>query len=153
MCCIKSYSSVAKIKIPTLVFLLQQKILRIISNTKPRDSYTELFKNMQITTLYSLYIYSLILLVVNNKHLFALNNEIHKYNTRNKNNSHFPSVHLTRVSKGPYITGIKLYNHLPQIIKTLDHNSRKFKTSLERFFHQHPFHSMQEYCEYKEELP
>ena len=137
----------------TKAFLLQKKILRIISNMKPRDSCRELFKNMQIIALYELYINSLILFVVNNKYLFALNNEIHKYNTRNKNNSHFPSVHLTRVSKGPYITGIKLYNHLPQIIKTLDHNSRKFKTSLERFFHQHPFHSMQEYCEYKEELP
>ena len=97
------------------VFLLQKKILRIISNMKPGDSYRELFKNMQIVTLYSLYIYSLIIFVVNNKHLFALNNEIHKYSTTNNNNFHFPSVRLTKVSKGPYITGTKLCSHLPKL--------------------------------------
>ena len=80
---------------------------------KPRDSCRELFKNMQIIALYALYINSLILFVVNNKYLFALNNEIHKYNTRNKNKFNFPSVHLTKFSKGPYISGIRLYNHLP----------------------------------------
>ena len=89
------------------------------------------------------------------KHLlvFAFNNEIHTNNTRNNNNFHFLSVQLTKVSKGPYITGIRLYNHLPQVIKTLDHNSRKFKTSLKRFFHQHLFYSMEEYFEYIDELP
>ena len=133
----------------TKVFLLQKKILRIISKVKPR----ELFKNMQIMTLYLLYIYSLVLFVVNNKHLFAFNNGIHKYNIRNNTNFHFPSVHFTKVCKGPFITGIRLYNHLPQIIKTLDHNSKKFKTSLKRFFHQHPFYSTEEYFEYIDELP
>ena len=135
------------------VFLLQKKILRIISNMKPRDSRRELFKNIQIMTLYSLYIYSLILFIINNKHSFALNNEIQKYHTRNNNNFHFPSVNLTKFCKGLYITGTRLFIHLPQIIKAQDHNSSKFKTSLKRFFHLHPFYSMEEYFEYKEELP
>lgn len=49
------------------VFLLQKKILRIITNKKPRDSCRELFKDLQIMTLYSQYIYSLIFVVLNNK--------------------------------------------------------------------------------------
>jgi len=49
------------------VFLLQKKIIRIITNTKPRDSCREVFKSMEIVTLYSQYIYSLVLhkLIIN----------------------------------------------------------------------------------------
>jgi hypothetical protein len=64
------------------VFILQKKIIRILTNTRPRDSCREVFKNMEIMTLYSHYTYSLILYTVNNKYLFNANNEIHKYRTR-----------------------------------------------------------------------
>ena len=47
------------------VFILQKKIIRIITNTRPRDSCREAFKNMEIMTLYSQYIYSLVLYTVN----------------------------------------------------------------------------------------
>ena len=38
------------------VFLFQKKIIRIITNTKSRDSYREVFKSMEVMTLYSQYI-------------------------------------------------------------------------------------------------
>jgi hypothetical protein len=44
------------------VFILQKKIIRIIANTRPRDSCREAFKNMEIITQY---IYSLVLYTVN----------------------------------------------------------------------------------------
>jgi hypothetical protein len=43
------------------VFILQKKIIRIITNTKSRDSCREVFKNMEIMMLCSQYIYTLIL--------------------------------------------------------------------------------------------
>ena len=46
------------------VFKLQKKIIRIIANIGMRDSCGEIFKNLQIMTLYSLYAYSVILSVV-----------------------------------------------------------------------------------------
>jgi hypothetical protein len=76
------------------VFILQKKIIRIITNARPRDSCMEIFKTMEIMTLYSQYIYSLILYTVNNKHLFNTNNEIHTYRTRYNNNLHLPIVNL-----------------------------------------------------------
>jgi hypothetical protein len=84
------------------VFILQKKIIRTITNTKPRDSCREAFKKLQIMTLYSQYIYSLVLYTVNNKHLFDANNEIHKYETRNNNNLHLPFDNLSKFNKGAY---------------------------------------------------
>jgi len=52
------------------VFTLQKKIIRIITNTRPRDSCREVFKSMEMMTLYSQYIYSLVLYTINNKYLF-----------------------------------------------------------------------------------
>jgi hypothetical protein len=38
------------------VFILQKKIIRIISNTRPRDFCREVFRKMEIMTVYSQYI-------------------------------------------------------------------------------------------------
>jgi len=81
------------------VFILQKKIVRIITNTGPRDSCREAFKNMEIMTLYSPYIYSLVLYTVNNNHLFDTNNEIHNYKTRNNNNLYLPLANLSKFNK------------------------------------------------------
>jgi len=47
------------------VFILQKKIIKIITNTRPRDSCREVFKNMEIMTLYSQYIYIFISFIHN----------------------------------------------------------------------------------------
>jgi hypothetical protein len=65
------------------LFILQKRIIRIITNTGVRESCKEAFKNMEIMTLYSQYIFSLILFAVKNKHLFTSNNEIPTNKTRN----------------------------------------------------------------------
>jgi hypothetical protein len=77
-------------------------------------------------TVFSLYRYLLILFVTNNKHPFDHNNDIHDYNNADP---HLPTIQLTKYGKSPYITGIRVFNHLPQIIKTLAQNPNKFKTS------------------------
>ena len=52
------------------VFILQKRIIRVMTNVRPKDSCMETFKSMEITTFYSQYIYSLFLYIVNNKHQF-----------------------------------------------------------------------------------
>jgi hypothetical protein len=54
------------------VFILRKKIIRIITNTKPREFCRDIFKKLEIMTLYSQYIYSLLLCVINNGHVFSL---------------------------------------------------------------------------------
>jgi hypothetical protein len=49
---------------------LQKKIIRIMTNAKPRDSCRDIFKKLEIMTLFSQYIYSLLLYIINNNHTF-----------------------------------------------------------------------------------
>jgi hypothetical protein len=58
------------------LFILQKRIIRIITDTGVKKSCREAFKNMEIMT-YSQYIFSLILFAVKNKDLFTSNKEIH----------------------------------------------------------------------------
>jgi hypothetical protein len=131
------------------VFRLQKKIIRIITNTRTRSSCREIFKRMQILTLYSQYIYSLILFVVNNRYIFTTNNDIHKHDTRNNNNLHQAQSNFTKINRGPYVSGIKAMNHLPPYLKALDYNSSNFRKSLKRFLYHHSFYSIEEYYENK----
>jgi hypothetical protein len=105
---------------------------------------------MQIMTLYSQHIHSILLFTVNNKHLITANNQFQNYSTRNNNNLHPAIANLTKLKKAPYMSGIKIFNHLPQCLKSLVHNSKHFRSSLKRFLYHHSFYSLEEYYEYKE---
>jgi len=93
---------------------------------------------------YSQYTFSLILFAVKNKHLFTSNKEIHKYKTMNYLNLHLPTVNLTKFYKGPYISGTKVFSHLPRYIKILVNDMKCFKLSLKRFLCHHSFYSIEE---------
>jgi hypothetical protein len=95
-------------------------------------------------TIYDQYIYSLVLYIINNKHIFNFSKEIYAYKTRAFKNLHLPAINISKFSKGAYIAGIKVFNHLPLSIKLLATDSTSFKTALKRFLY-HPFYSMKEY--------
>ena len=54
---------------------------------------------MEILSFYSQYIFSLSLHVVNNKHLFTKNLEVHNHATRSAKHFHLPITYLTKYKK------------------------------------------------------
>jgi hypothetical protein len=125
------------------LFILQKKIIRIVTSTGLRESCREAFKNMEIMMLYSQYIFSFILFAVKNKHLFTSNKEIRTYKTRNYLNFHLPPVNLIKFYKGPYISGTEAFSHLPRHIKILVNNMKCFKLSLKRFLCHYSFYLLE----------
>jgi hypothetical protein len=109
------------------VFRQQKKILRIMTNSKKAESCKKLFKEMNILTFYCQYIFSLVMYMVNNKHLFTKNLEIHNHDTRKACNLHVPTIKLTKYQKGAHYMGIKIFNHLPVYIKGLINEKQAFK--------------------------
>jgi hypothetical protein len=86
--------------------------------------------------------------VVNNRHLFIRNSEIHNIGTRQNNNLFPPSISLTKVQKGAYYSGIKIYN-IPVKLKELSNDQKSFELALKRFLYANSFYSMEEYFNYK----
>jgi hypothetical protein len=109
------------------VFTMQKKILRIIYNLKFNDTCRNILKQNNIMNFYSNYMYSLILFALTNKKFFDLNTHIHQHNTRNKDNMHLTNINLTKVKKGPYFSCIRMFNHLPNNIKSIDFNIKNIK--------------------------
>ena len=106
---------------------IQKKAIRIITNSRPRDSCKELFKRLEILPLYSQNIFSISTFLVKNRHLFSTNNQIHTIHTRHKNNLHPPITNITKFQKGVFYSGIKIFNNFPPSIKDLANKQHSFR--------------------------
>jgi hypothetical protein len=100
-------------------FYIIKKVIRIITNSRSRESCKGIFKKLEIRTIYDQSIYSLVLYIINNKHIFSPNKEIHKYKTRGLKNLHLLTINVTKYSKGAFIAGIKVFNHLALSLKNV----------------------------------
>jgi hypothetical protein len=114
---------------------------------KPKDSSKELFSKLGILTLYSQYIFSTLMFVIKHKDLFALSMEFHSINSCYKLALHVPLVTLSKVQKGVYYSGIKLFNSLPLSIKQVAHDLNKFKHKLKKSLILNSFYSAEEYLD------
>jgi hypothetical protein len=66
------------------VFTLQKKIVRIMVDAKPWNSYRGLFKRFKVLPLPCEYIFSLMNFITNNQEHFQTNSAVHSVNTRYK---------------------------------------------------------------------
>jgi len=118
-------------------FKIQKRIIRIITNKGNRASRENLFKQPQILTLPSQYIFSLLTFVAKNRDLFSSNNEIHYINTRLNYILHLPTTNLTVVQKGVLLSASKFYNYLPIHIKSLSKHFKQLKYKVYPFLLEH----------------
>ena len=100
---------------------------------------------MEIVTLPSQYILSLLLFMIINKNQFPVNSEIRHIDTRQQANFHQPSVNVAKYQKGVYYSGVKVFNMLPSYTKTELDNPKKFKVVLQKFLYENSFYSLDEY--------
>jgi len=112
------------------IFKIQKRIIRIIMNTRNRDSCHQLFKNIKILPLKSQYIFSLLLFVAKNRDSYESNSEIHNINTRFSSDLHTPTAKLTNFRKVPFYFGIKFFNYLPTSIINTSHDINQFRSVL-----------------------
>ncbi len=126
------------------IFKIQKRAIRIMTNKSRQESCQPLFNQLQILTLPSQYIFSL-LIFVKIKNLFLFNSEIHTINTRNNTNLHMSNTNLTIFQKGVLYSGSKLYNKLPPHIKGISDDLRCFKSALKDFLMEHTLYSTEEF--------
>jgi len=91
-----------------IIFKIQNRKVRIITNSDNRDSCRELFKKLGILPLKSQYIFSLLMFVVKYKDSFKTNSDIHSFNTRFNHNLHISIANLAVFQKGVWYSGTKV---------------------------------------------
>jgi len=129
----------------TRVFRLQKRIIRIVTGSRSKDSCRKLFTSLEILSLPSLYIFSLLRFVIKNKKLFTTNNETNNYGTRQHHDFHYPSANLKKFQTGVHYMSVKIYNSLPIYIKIELNNTKKFESLLKKFLLENSFYSLEEF--------
>ena len=109
----------------------------------------EIYLKNYIFSLFSLYIFSLLIFVVKNTDFFKTNSDVHSFNKRSHHDLHISAANLAVFQKGVWHSGIKIYNHLPQTLKQLAYDISKFKVALKRFLFTNSFYTLEEYYSLK----
>ena len=113
----------------TRILRIQRRVIRSKVGVSSRTSCGQLFKELNILTLASLYILEVICFIRKYCQSVELNSNVHTYNTRRKMDIHIQS-HNTEIFKKSVINmGTKVYNKLPGYIKEID-SYKVFKKKL-----------------------
>ena len=110
-----------------LIFKLQKRIIRTLTNSNYRSFCWDLFKKLNILPLQPQYILSLAMFVVGNYEEFSTNSDVHSIYTRQKSHLHPPLPRLAKYQKGVHYMGVKIFNKLPPKIQNLSHNKKTFQ--------------------------
>jgi formate/nitrite transporter FocA (FNT family) len=129
----------------SVIFKMQKRVIRIIMGYSHRESCRELFKELKILTLSSQYVFSLLMVVVNNRDYFVSNSVYHNINTRQKKIIYTYLRYLWPCIRREYYSGIKIFNSLPKAIKDISSKPKKFKIALKHYLLTHSFYSLDEF--------
>ena len=126
------------------IFILQKRVIRVMAGVNSRTSCRQLFKELNILTLSSLYILEMTCFLKRYCQSLELNATFHKHNTRRKMDIHIKS-HRTNLYKNSVINmGSIIYNKLPNHLKEID-SFKDFKRKLKLFLLSHTFYSVEEF--------
>jgi hypothetical protein len=109
-----------------------------------RTSCRQLFKELNILTLVSLYELEVICYIREHHQFVELNSNIHTYNTQRKMVIHIQSYSTDLYTRSVINIGTKLYNKLPGYIQEID-SYKTFKKELKSFLLLLTFYSVEEF--------
>jgi hypothetical protein len=107
------------------IFRLQKIAIRIITNTRRRDSTQAISKKLKILRLPDIYTYSVSLFMYKYTHhmmppslndLFQQNSEVHSHNTRGANKLRNPRIRTKLAESFITNSGLKIWNNISQLI-------------------------------------
>ena len=101
------------------LFIIQKKILRLITNSPYLEHSRPLFKSMGILNIYELSNLEISSYMFKHKNSDYFLNILHNYNTRNRNNLNIPQHSLTIFKHSLEYNGPKVWNNINQNIKDL----------------------------------
>ena len=124
---------------------IQKRAIRSMVGASTRTSCSQLFKELNILTLASLYILEVTCFIRKYCQSLELNSYIHNYNTWRKMDIHIQSYKTDIYKKNVINMGTKVYNKFPGCVKEID-SYKAFKKELKLFLLLlHTFYSVEEF--------
>ena len=114
------------------IFNLQKKAVRAVNSLPYNEHTNDYFKSMEILKVKEIYQQRLLLFMFSNYNITAFS-EIHAHNTRNRNDLILPQVNRTRTQSSLFYQGVKLWNSLPEDIRSIQYVGA-FKNSIKCHF-------------------
>jgi hypothetical protein len=131
-------------ELTTRILRIQKGVMRSMAGVSGRTSRRQLFKELNILTLVSLYILEVICYIRKHQQFVELNSNFHTYNTRRKTDIHIQSYSTDLCKRSVINMGTKLYNKLPGYIKQIN-SYKTFRKKLKSFLLLHTFYSVEEF--------
>jgi hypothetical protein len=128
----------------TRILRIQKWVIRSMVGVSGRTSCRQLFKEMNILTLVSLYIMEVICYIRKHHQFVDLNSNVHAHITWRKMDIHIQSYNTDLYKRSVINMGTKLYNKLPGYIKEID-SYKTFKKKLKSLLLLHSFYSVEEF--------
>jgi hypothetical protein len=137
-----------EVELNTRIFRIQKRVVRSVVRSmvgvSSRTSCRQLFKEMSILTLASLYILEVTCFIRKYCQSLELNSHVHNYNTRRKMDFHVQSYETDIYKKSVINMGTKVYNKFPGYIKEIG-NYKAIKKEVKSFL-LHTFYSIEEFA-------
>lgn len=132
------------------IFILQKKLIRIITNIEQTDSCKPHFQKHKILTLPCLYILELCKFVKTHQDYYTSCEETQKRYTfrHNKNKVNKPQSRIKMHSTSPLIMSIRIYNKLPNEIREIS-KIHIFINKLKRFLESKAYYTVNEFLDDK----
>lgn len=124
----------------------QKRAIRLLANLQTRESCRQAFQELKILTMTNLYIYETITYVhLKSPGHITTGAQHHNHNTRHATNYCLPVHRLSSTEKKPTYAGAKLWNALPEELKSTDR--QYFGRRLKQWLQDHPFYTLKEFYE------
>jgi hypothetical protein len=125
-------------ELTTRILRIQKRMIRSMVGVSSRTSCRQLFQELNILTLVSLYIMEVVCYIRKHHQFVDLNSNIHAHNTRRKMDIHIQSYKTDLYKRSVINMGTKLHNKLPSYIKEID-SYKTLRRNLNHFFFCIPF--------------
>ena len=129
------------------LFKLQKKPIRSVLGLSQMHSCRLLFKDLNVMTLPSIYIFEMLKYVKFNEKDFVKNQDIHGQNTRFKSDLRTNTCRLKISQNNVFSRGVLLFNKLPIQIRELNYD--QFKKKMKTYLVDKTFYSVSEFQDSK----
>lgn len=125
------------------LFISQKRIIRLIFKLRPCDSCRPIFSQFRVLPFPCIFILNCLTYIHTNISKYKKCSDFHGYGTRHTDTIALPRHRTAKYESSPRYIGIKLYNHLPSRLKSM--NGRSFKREVKSMLINGCYYSVEEF--------